>query len=286
MVKCQVVMDALERIAPHHLAEDWDNPGLLVGSPDRQVSRILVALDVSDTVVRQAVHEGAEMIVAHHPLLFKPIKKIRTDEPLGHRLQVLLQHDIAVAAAHTNLDIARGGVNDVLAEAIGLSKLSSFVITQQEESGQTESLGRIGTLPQPMAIRDFAEQVRKALPTEHVRFVDAGSRPVRKVALCSGAGAEFIAKPPRWGPMLMSRAMCATTMRSTRRSSACMSSTPATSARNSPLSLRLRSACARSCAARDTSRSWPTASRRTSSRWPDPLTVALHLCAQARKDIL
>ncbi|WP_278961638.1 Nif3-like dinuclear metal center hexameric protein [Mitsuokella multacida] len=199
MVKCQVVMDALERIAPHHLAEDWDNPGLLVGSPDRQVSRILVALDVSDTVVRQAVHEGAEMIVAHHPLLFKPIKKIRTDEPLGHRLQVLLQHDIAVAAAHTNLDIARGGVNDVLAEAIGLSKLSSFVITQQAESGQTESLGRIGTLPQPMAIRDFAEQVRKALPTEYVRFVDAGSRPVRKVALCSGAGAEFIAKAAAMG---------------------------------------------------------------------------------------
>ena len=158
MVKCQVVMDALERIAPHHLAEDWDNPGLLVGSPERQVSRILVALDVSDIVVRQAVHEGAEMIVAHHPLLFKPIKKIRTDEPLGHRLQVLLQHDIAVAAAHTNLDIARGGVNDVLAEAIGLSKLSSFVITQQGEGGETESLGRIGSLPQPMAIRDFAKQ--------------------------------------------------------------------------------------------------------------------------------
>ena len=83
---------------------------------------------------------------------------------------------------------------DVLAEAIGLSKLSSFVITQQEESGQTESLGRIGTLPQPMAIRDFAKQVRKALPTEHVRFVDAGSRPVRKVALCSGAGAGGAAR--------------------------------------------------------------------------------------------
>ena len=66
MVKCQVVMDALERIAPRHLAEDWDNPGLLVGSPAREVSRVLVALDVSDLVVRQAIREGAEMIVAHH----------------------------------------------------------------------------------------------------------------------------------------------------------------------------------------------------------------------------
>ena len=113
--------------------------------------------------------------------------------------QVLLQHDIAVAAAHTNLDIARGGVNDVLAEAIGLSKLSSFVITQQGEGGETESLGRIGSLPQPMAIRDFAKQVREALPTEHVRFVDAGDRPVRKVALCSGAGAEFVDRAAMMG---------------------------------------------------------------------------------------
>ena len=199
MVKCQVVMDALERIAPRHLAEDWDNPGLLVGSPQREVSRILTALDVSDSVVRQAIREGAEMIVAHHPLLFHPIKSIRTDEPLGHRLQLLLQHDIAVAAAHTNLDIVRGGVNDVLADAIGLSKLSSFVITAQAEDGRTESLGRIGSLPHPTTIREFAGQVKKALPTEHVRFVDAGGRPVRKVALCSGAGAEFIEKAAAMG---------------------------------------------------------------------------------------
>ncbi len=199
MVKCQVVMDALEGIAPRHLAEDWDNPGLLVGSPQREVSRILTALDVSDSVVRQAIREGAEMIVAHHPLLFHPLKSIRTNEPLGHRLQLLLQHDIAVAAAHTNLDIVRGGVNDVLAEAIGLSKLSSFVITEQDEDGRTESLGRIGALPQPMTIRAFAEQVKKALPTEHVRFVDVGDRPVRKVALCSGAGAEFIEKAASMG---------------------------------------------------------------------------------------
>lgn len=199
MVKCQVILDALERIAPRHLAEEWDNPGLLVGSPRQEVSRVLVALDVSDAVVHQAIEQGAEMIVAHHPLIFKPLKKIRTDQPLGHRLSVLLQHDIAVAAAHTNLDIARGGVNDVLAQAIGLSKLSSFVITAQDEDGSVESMGRIGYLPAPAGIRDFARQVRAALPAAHVRFVDAGARPVRKVALCSGAGAEFIGKASAMG---------------------------------------------------------------------------------------
>ncbi|RGS73465.1 Nif3-like dinuclear metal center hexameric protein [Mitsuokella sp. AF21-1AC] len=199
MVKCQVILDAIERIAPRHLAEEWDNPGLLVGSPAQEVGRILVALDVSDEVVHQAIEQGAKLIVAHHPLIFHPLKKLRTDLPLGHRLSVLLKHDIAVVAAHTNLDIAQGGVNDVLANAIGLSKLSSFIITEQHEDGAAESLGRIGFLPAPMTIRDFAAKVREALPTQHVRFVDAGARPVRRVALCSGAGAEFIGKAAMMG---------------------------------------------------------------------------------------
>lgn len=194
MVKCQVVMDALESIAPKRLAEDWDNPGLLVGAFNQDIHKILVCLDVSDGVVEQAIVAGANMIVAHHPLIFKGLKKIRTDLPLGARLQQLLKHDIAVAAAHTNLDIAVGGVNDVLAQAIGLEKLSTFVITSQQEDGTVESLGRMGSLPAPMTAADFARQVRDALPAEHVRLVDAGARPVRKVALCSGSGAEFIQK--------------------------------------------------------------------------------------------
>ena len=192
MVKCQVVMDVLEQLAPKRLAEDWDNPGLLVGALNQNIRRILVCLDVSDKVVEQAVACQADMIVAHHPLIFKGLKKIRTDLPLGARLQQLLKHDIAVAAAHTNLDIAVGGVNDVLAGAIGLEKLSTFVITSQAEDGTVESLGRMGALPAPMAAADFARQVREALPAGYVRLVNAGARPVRKVALCSGSGAEFI----------------------------------------------------------------------------------------------
>ncbi|WP_033170327.1 Nif3-like dinuclear metal center hexameric protein [Selenomonas sp. ND2010] len=194
MVKCQVVMDALETIAPKRLAEEWDNPGLLVGALNQEIHKILVCLDVSDAVVEQAVAEGADMIVAHHPLIFRGIKKLRTDLPLGHRLQQLIKHDIAVAAAHTNLDIAEGGVNDVLAHAIGLSKLSHFVMESQDVDGSVISMGRMGSLPAPMTVQDFARQVREALPTDYVRLVDAGARPVRKVAICSGSGAEFIQK--------------------------------------------------------------------------------------------
>ena len=199
MVSVQEVMDIMEGFAPKHLAEDWDNPGLLVGSPAQKTERIIVCLDVSDDVVQQAIEADAHLIVSHHPLIFRAMRNVRTDLPLGRRIAELLKHDIAVLAAHTNLDIAEGGVNDVLAAAIGVGKLSSFVIEQQDADGHAYSLGRLGTLATPMTIADFAAQVREALPTAHVRYVDAGLRPVRKVALCSGSGAEFISRAAMLG---------------------------------------------------------------------------------------
>ena len=198
MLSCQVVMNALERIAPRHLAEDWDNTGLLVGSYAQKVERILVALDVDDIVVAEAIERSADMIVAHHPAIFRGMKQLRTDLPLGRRLAALLTHGIAVAAAHTNLDITRGGVNDVLAERLGLEKLSTFITTAQAD-GSAESLGRIGTLPAPVAIDDFAHSVRERLGVSHVRLVRAADRPVRRVAVVGGAGAEFIDTAVRRG---------------------------------------------------------------------------------------
>ena len=198
MLSCQVVMNALERIAPRHLAEDWDNTGLLVGSYAQKVERILVALDVDDIVVAEAIERSADMIVAHHPAIFRGMKQLRTDLPLGRRLAALLTHGIAVAAAHTNLDITRGGVNDVLAARLGLEKLSPFITTEQAD-GSAESLGRIGTLPAPVAIDDFAHSVCKRLGVSHVRLVRVADRPVRRVAVVGGAGAEFIDTAVRRG---------------------------------------------------------------------------------------
>ena len=198
MLSVQTIMSALERIAPRRLAEDWDNPGLLVGSFAQKVNRLMVALDVDDAVVEEAIERRADMIVAHHPAIFRGMKQLRTDLPLGRRLAALLTHGIAVAAAHTNLDITRGGVNDVLAERLGLEKLSTFITTAQAD-GSAESLGRIGTLPAPVAIDDFAHSVRERLGVSHVRLVRAADRPVRRVAVVGGAGAEFIDTAVRRG---------------------------------------------------------------------------------------
>lgn len=133
MVKCQAVMDAMERLAPRRLAEEWDNPGLLLGSPAQEVRRILVCLDVRDTLADRAIMEKFDLIVAHHPLIFRGIKNLRTDRPEGRLIEKLIRGGVAVFAAHTNLDIAAGGVNDALAERIGLTDLEPFKVMEIEE---------------------------------------------------------------------------------------------------------------------------------------------------------
>ena len=190
MVKCRDVMDVMERIAPKRLAEEWDNPGLLVGNPDDEVRRILVSLDVREETAARAAAEDFQMIVSHHPVIFKGLKKLRTDLPDGRLLGALLRSGIAVFSAHTNLDCAEGGVNDVLAKRIGLDPATIGALGNAESL--SESLGRVGKLSAPMEARAFARQVRAGLRAANVRFVSGGSRLVKKVGLCSGSGAEFI----------------------------------------------------------------------------------------------
>ena len=194
MKKCtvQTVADAVNRLAPRHLAEEWDNPGLLIGDPAAEVKKIFVCLDVLDETISRAIELDAQLIVAHHPLIFRPIKNVRYDLPLGKKISRLIKNDIAVFAAHTNLDSALGGVNDVLARKIGLVDVKMF--------GDEEiSLGRLGTLETPLTAAEFARHVKEALHAENVRLIDAGNFPIKKVGLCGGAGAEFIQKAKFFG---------------------------------------------------------------------------------------
>ena len=194
MKTCTVrtVADAVNRLAPKKLAEDWDNPGLLVGDPNAEVKKIFVCLDVLDDTISRAIDVGAQMIVAHHPLIFRAIKNVRADLPLGKKISRLIQNNLAVFAAHTNLDTAAGGVNDVLAEKLGLVDVKTF--------GDDElSMGRIGKLSTPMTAENFARHVKKSLNAPNVRLVDAGDFAIERVGLCGGAGAEFIAKAKFFG---------------------------------------------------------------------------------------
>ncbi len=152
--KVKDMMAVMEEIAPAHLAESWDKPGLAVGNPESTVKRILVALDVTKEVIAEAIEKQADMIVTHHPfLLFRKLESITADTPLGRRIYDLIVHNIAAFSAHTNLDIVKGGTNDVLAELIGLQN------TELLEETESEDLEKI-VVYVPMSHK---EQVRNAM---------------------------------------------------------------------------------------------------------------------------
>ncbi|MBP1968688.1 dinuclear metal center YbgI/SA1388 family protein [Virgibacillus natechei] len=123
----------MEEWAPLNLAYEWDNVGLQIGSYTNSVKKIMVTLDVLESVVDEAIDNDIDLIIAHHPLLFKPIKEVNIDTPHGRIIHKLIQHNISVYASHTNLDIANGGVNDMLADLLNLQSQDVLVETKTEK---------------------------------------------------------------------------------------------------------------------------------------------------------
>ena len=129
----RMIFQAMERWAPAHFAYDWDPIGLQVGAYDVQTTGVLVTLDVNEAVIQEATKKDVNVIIAHHPFLFKPLQSIQFDSPKGKCLHLLFRHEITVYASHTNLDIAEGGVNDLLANALQLEDVQPLVTTHTEK---------------------------------------------------------------------------------------------------------------------------------------------------------
>ena len=179
------IEQALFDLAPRERAMDWDNVGQLLGDPEQTVGKVMVALDITESVADEAIATGCQLIVAHHPVMnckWLPVQTVRNDTPQGHLLLKLLRHGVSAVCMHTNLDAAEGGVNDRLAEALELIDPGPL--------GDPEGLCRVGTLAAPMALADFARFVQKALHANGVRFADAG-KPVSKVAVGGGACGDY-----------------------------------------------------------------------------------------------
>ncbi|MGM7702026.1 Nif3-like dinuclear metal center hexameric protein [Pseudalkalibacillus sp. Hm43] len=132
-VHAQEIIQRIDQLAPKWMAMDWDPIGLQVGSRNKRVKKIMVTLDVIEPVIDEAIREGVDFIFAHHPLLFKPLKKIDPDTSHGRTIQKLIKHDITLYAAHTNLDVAVGGVNDLLADAIGMTDTEVLADTMEDK---------------------------------------------------------------------------------------------------------------------------------------------------------
>jgi len=294
MMRVSEIVQVMEKLAPRQLAAEWDNVGLQVGHPESEVRRILVALDASEAAIARAEEAGCQLLIVHHPLIFKPQAHWREDSPLGRKLARLVRAGLAVYVAHTNLDVAAGGVNDVLAERLelmetrvlapageeGYYKLVVFVPEGYEDRvwdalagagagwigkyshcsfqtlgtgtfkpleganpflgqvgtleyakeyrletilprglaadviramlqahpyeevaydlyplanpGRSYGLGRVGRLPVPVPLADFAQRVSQVLGAPVVRWLGDPSRRIERVAVLGGSGQDFI----------------------------------------------------------------------------------------------
>jgi len=178
--------------APPSLAEDWDNVGQLVGTCEGEVHKILVALDVTEAVVSEALAIGADLIVSHHPVMnctWHKVQNVRSDNAQGRLLMRLIRNGISVICMHTNLDAAVGGVNDALANQLGLQTPQPF---------NDEKIGRIGTLKSEIPLAEFIPFVVKSLGCNGLRYRDCG-KPVYRVAVGGGACGDFLAQVTELG---------------------------------------------------------------------------------------
>ena len=171
------IMAFMETLAPSALKMDWDNVGLNCGSKQSPVRRILVALDPFEHVCQEAVDREADLLVTHHPLIFRPWPMVTDDAAITRGLMNLVRHGISHFCAHTNLDCASGGVNDVLAATLGLTNVTTV-------PNDTHGLLRCGEVEE-QALSSFLAVVKEALHCDALRYCDGG-KPVRKVAVGGG----------------------------------------------------------------------------------------------------
>ena len=209
--KVSDVVRVLDKLVPPTLAADWDNVGLQVGDSHWPVRTVWVALDPTLDVVTAACHKNVDLLLSHHPLIFKPLTSIHFHTPFGSIVDLAAKHHLSIFAAHTNLDSVTGGTNDILARRIGLRDLKPLAPScdaQQNELAEEQfhfdvypvpshetchGMGRIGYLDKAMDLKSFAVMIKKQLQLKVLRFAGDPALPVQQAALCSGSGSSLLA---------------------------------------------------------------------------------------------
>lgn len=193
-MKCRDLMMILDELAPKRMACDWDNPGLLAGRLDKEVKKVLFTVDVDDKTVETAIREQVDMIISHHPLIFRAIKHVTDEDFIGNRLVKLIQADISYFAMHTNYDSVPGGMADVVADRLGIV-FGSPLEELGEENGVAFGIGKVGVLGAPMNGRALAKMVKEEFELPYVTVYGSElweTEPVKVAATCPGSGGSTI----------------------------------------------------------------------------------------------
>lgn len=200
-MRCDELIRILELLAPPVCACDWDNTGLLTGCSDKEVKKVLIALDATDEVVEKAVQGGADLLITHHPLIFKPLYKINDQDFISRRIIKLIRNGISYYAMHTNFDAAPGCMADAAAEKLGLTDVKVLEkageILKETNEGPKEvvyGIGKTGYLSKGMTVREIATLVKERfrLPFVRVYGEEVLGEPVRFVGISPGSGGSMI----------------------------------------------------------------------------------------------
>ena len=184
------MLSALERFAPLPLQESWDNAGLQLGLTEAEVSGALLCLDVNEAIIDEAIRKGCNLIVSHHPLLFRGLKQISGADYVQRCVIKAIKHDIVIVSMHTNMDNAQGGVNWKIAERLGATVLNGSAATVLSDfvAEMEKTPLVLAELPHPMEARAFVELVKTQFSVQCAQCNALLERPVKKVAICGGAG--------------------------------------------------------------------------------------------------
>lgn len=196
-MKIREIVDALEEFAPLSLQDGYDNAGLQIGlTDDADATGALLCLDVTEEIVDEAIEKGCNLIVSHHPLIFHRLRQVTDGDYVQRAVIKAIKHDITIVSMHTNMDETTGGVNHKIAEKLGLTDVRFLGAPKQataiDGSVVQGGVAVIGTLSSPMDAAAFLQMVKEHFAVECVQTNELLSRPIQTVALCGGAGADFL----------------------------------------------------------------------------------------------
>lgn len=206
MTTLREVCQFLDEFAPPHLAEEWDNVGLLVGDPTQAVERIMTCLTITPASAAEAVRERADLIVTHHPLPFKPLPRITADQTPGRLLLQLIRAGIAIHSPHTAFDSAAAGINQQLAEGVGLTDVAPLIPAaelQENAAAAQIGSGRYGRVPQPATVSELALRLKQFLKIDRLQVVGEAERPIELAAVACGSAGSFLGPAIRSGCQLL-----------------------------------------------------------------------------------
>lgn len=185
----QHIIDIIESVAPLRWQEEWDNSGLQVGNRNADVNKVLLATDVTESVVSEAIALKCDLIISHHPLIFHPLKQLCGQTPQARCAETAIKNNIAIYSSHTAMDSWLNGVSGRMAEKIGINDYHILQPTGQDEP--IHGLGVIGQLPRPITLTELLQLVKTAFEAPVLRYIPGAKDTIQTIALCGGAGAEF-----------------------------------------------------------------------------------------------